>query len=310
MLKLGIIGMSEANGHPYSWSAIINGSYDPELMKDCGYPVIPAYLAGNVDTLGIDDAKVTHIWCKEGADISDHVSRTSHIENVVENMQDMIGQVDAVLLARDDPENHVEMAKPFIDAGVPIFIDKPLAFCRKDLDYFTSQIQAGKFIMSSSAMRYSAGVQANREKIKNLGKITLCIAAGPKCLRKYAIHYLEGLFSLLGEPQAIRVQHLGEDGRNTIRVELSNGAVAYIHVSKEVTAGELNVYGSAGHVSVDHGGSYTCFRAQLNEFVRSLRQGKPRTDYKITHNLINTLVGARESMQAGGKVIELTEYAL
>ena len=25
-LKLGIIGLSEGNGHPYSWSAIFNGS--------------------------------------------------------------------------------------------------------------------------------------------------------------------------------------------------------------------------------------------------------------------------------------------
>jgi len=28
MLKLGVIGMSEGNGHPYSWSAIINGQSD------------------------------------------------------------------------------------------------------------------------------------------------------------------------------------------------------------------------------------------------------------------------------------------
>ena len=310
MLKLGIIGMSEGNGHPYSWSAIINGSYDPVLMQDCGFPVIPAYLAGNSDTLGIDGAKVTRVWCKEGVELAQKVARASHIEAAVEKMEDMIGQVDAVLIARDDPENHVVMAKPFIEAGVPVFIDKPLAFSREDLNYFTSQVQAGKFIMSSSALRYSAGVQANREKIKNLGQIRLCVATGPKYLRTYAIHYLEGMFSLLGDPQALRVQHIGTDGRNTIRVELANGAEAFVHVIKDITAGELNVYGTAGHVSVDHGGSYTCFRAQLVEFVRSLQAGKPRTDFKITHNLINTLVGARESMNAGGKIIELTEYAL
>ena len=31
-LKLGVIGMSEGNGHPYSWSAIFNG-FDREEMK-------------------------------------------------------------------------------------------------------------------------------------------------------------------------------------------------------------------------------------------------------------------------------------
>lgn len=28
-LKIGILGMTEGNGHPYSWSAMFNG-FDPE----------------------------------------------------------------------------------------------------------------------------------------------------------------------------------------------------------------------------------------------------------------------------------------
>ena len=42
-IKIGIIGMSHGNGHPYSWSAIVNG-YDHEYMKDCPFPVIQDYL--------------------------------------------------------------------------------------------------------------------------------------------------------------------------------------------------------------------------------------------------------------------------
>ena len=42
-LKLGIIGLSEGNGHPYSWSAIFNG-YDSTAMEECGFQAIPRYL--------------------------------------------------------------------------------------------------------------------------------------------------------------------------------------------------------------------------------------------------------------------------
>ena len=98
MLKLGIIGLSEGNGHPYSWSAIINGDYDEKFMADCGFPVIPAYLAANSDTLGIDDAKVTHIWTQDRK-VSEHCAAAGKIDTVVDEMTDMIGQVDAVLLA-------------------------------------------------------------------------------------------------------------------------------------------------------------------------------------------------------------------
>ena len=39
-IKLGIIGMTEGNGHPYSWSAIFN-RYDVDAMtKECPFPGI------------------------------------------------------------------------------------------------------------------------------------------------------------------------------------------------------------------------------------------------------------------------------
>ena len=35
-LKIGILGMTEGNGHPYSWSAMFNG-YDKKYMDECPY---------------------------------------------------------------------------------------------------------------------------------------------------------------------------------------------------------------------------------------------------------------------------------
>ncbi len=43
-IRLAMLGMIEGNGHPYSWSAIVNG-YNPKEMAQCPFPVIPQYLA-------------------------------------------------------------------------------------------------------------------------------------------------------------------------------------------------------------------------------------------------------------------------
>ncbi len=301
--KLGIIGLSEGNGHPYSWSAIINGDYDDEAMSDCGFPVIPAYLAANRDTLGIDGAKVTHIWTQE-RNISEHVARASRIENVVDKMEDMAGKVDAVLLARDDPENHAAMAKPFLDADVPIFIDKPLAYSWEDLEYFSQQQAAGKFLMSCSALRYSAGNQAARAQLEGVGDVELVVAVGKKDWRKYAIHYLEGMFSLLGDPAAASVRHFGESGRDVAYIEFVNGTVATVHVFMDISpGGELNVYGHKGNLQVEHGGAYPAFRASLVEAIRSFRAGKPRLDFEKTRNVISVLIAGKESLDNGGKTV-------
>ena len=61
-IRLGILGMTEGNGHPYSWSAMFNG-YDPKEMETCGFPVIPQYLAKQPkETFGIPGAKITCIF--------------------------------------------------------------------------------------------------------------------------------------------------------------------------------------------------------------------------------------------------------
>lgn len=305
MLKLGIVGLSEGNGHPYSWSAIVNGDYDDAAMAECGFPVIPAYLRANRDTLGIDDARVTHVWTQD-RQRSEHVARASRIGVVCDRLEDMLGQVDAVLLARDDPENHVAMARPFIDAGVPIFIDKPLAFSEADLDWFDEQQSQGRFVMSCSALRYSGGVQSARVHLPDLGPVELAVAVGAKSLRTYAIHYLEGLFALLGDPPAVSVRHLGQAGRDVLQIEFATGTVAMVHVFQGIApAGELNLYGRNGSLKVEHGGTYPMFRASLVEAVRSFRAGRPRLDFAVTRNLMRTLIGARRSLEQGGCAVSL-----
>ena len=124
--KLGIIGMSPGNGHPYSWSAICNG-YNKEAIEKCGFPAISRYLCEkNFPSDFIDNAFVTHVWTQDYSR-SCHIALASNIRNVVTDFRDLIGEVDAILLARDDSENHLYYARPFLEAGMPIYIDKPLA---------------------------------------------------------------------------------------------------------------------------------------------------------------------------------------
>ena len=42
-MNIGIIGESEGNGHPYSWSAIING-FDYKFLNEIPFPAIKKYL--------------------------------------------------------------------------------------------------------------------------------------------------------------------------------------------------------------------------------------------------------------------------
>ena len=305
MLKLGIMGMSQGNGHPYSWAAIINGDFNTEEMDKCGYAGIPIYLNANKNTLGIDGARVTHIWTQERS-ISEHIAKASLIENVVDDAEEMIGHVDAVLLARDDPENHVQMAKPFINAGVPIFIDKPLAITTEDLAYFSEQNKNGKFLMSCSSMRYANEALTVKTEIATLGKLELATVVGKKDWTKYGIHMLEALFALLDDPKAISVQHVGESGKDIVVVKFENGFVATVHLFMDIAATfQITLFGQNEWRQIDIKNSYSMFKENLTEFVKSVKEGKSRIPFEKTENIIRTLIGAKESLVNEGKVIDL-----
>lgn len=305
MIKLGIIGMSPGNAHPYSWSSIVNGFYDGNEINQIGYPGITNYLNANHDTLGIEGAAITHIWTQDRA-ISESIVKATKVKHIADRMEDMIGQVDAVILARDDSKEHVTMATPFLEANVPIFIDKPLATTYEDLDFFCRQHAQGKFIMSCSSMRYSTESRAVKIDLEKLGKIELITAVGKKDWLKYGIHMLEALFAFLDDPHPLLVLHMGEEGKNVVYLEFKNGIKVTMHLFMDIALTfQMSVFGQKAWELIEMKNYYAMFRDNLIEFIRSVQEGKARLAFDKTERLIRTLIGAHESLKSGGKIIHL-----
>lgn len=305
MIKIGITGMSAGNAHPYSWSSIINGKYDGESITKLGYPGVTAYLDANQDTLGLPDAEVTHVWTQDES-ISKSIAASAGIRYIVANAEEMIGQVDAVILARDDAAFHREMAEPFIAAGVPIFIDKPLAITQEDLDWFDQQQASGKFIMSCSSMRYANECRIVKQDLASLGKLELVTAVGKKDWLKYGVHMVEAMFAVLDDPKAVTVQHIGNSGKDVVHIGFENGLTATIHLFMDICGTfQVSFYGDRSWRMADIKNSYSMFRDNIIEFIRSVKEGKPRLAFAKTRNIINVIVAAEKSRTASGKVITI-----
>lgn len=297
--------MSPGNAHPYSWSAIINGYFDGNEISRIGYPAVTAYLEANRDTLGIPGVRVTHVWAQE-PEIAHSIANATQIPTVVNELEDMIGEVDAIILARDDPEKHREMAQPFIEADIPIFIDKPLAFSSEDLDWFSEQHAAGKFIMSCSSMRYSNEGRIAKQDLASLGKLELITAVGKKDWKKYGVHLLEAIFGILDDPKPISVKHIGKLEKEIVNIELENGLQLTIHLFADISGTfQLSLFGQQGWKLVDIKNSYSMFRDNIIEFVRSVEEGKPRLAFEKTERIIRTIIAGKESLEQGGTTIYL-----
>lgn len=291
-LRLGVIGLSPGNGHPYSWSAIFNG-YDPVVMKECGFPVISRYLEKQqFPKAAIADACVTHVWAQE-IRIATHIAKATLIGTVVEHYTDMIGQVDGVLLARDDAETHFDFAAPFLDAGIPIYVDKPLALTITEARRLLDRQRFPGQLFSCSALRYAREFQLSEADLAQIGSLRHIHATVSKDWDKYAVHVIEPLLMLASERGILeRIQTWREGDSLTVAVAYSSGLQVLISTLGLSHAPlSLRVIGDSGWKDLVFKDTYSAFKGALNDFV----QGIIHRDVRTPQDFMLEVVGLIES---------------
>jgi|DewCreStandDraft_4_1066084.scaffolds.fasta_scaffold33064_2 hypothetical protein len=306
-IRLAMLGMIEGNGHPYSWSAIVNG-YNPEEMARCPYPVIPQYLSEvPANTMRIWGARVTHVWTDDPAD-APKVAAASRIEHVVARPEDVIGQVDAVIIGTDDGHEHVRRARPFIEAGLPLFVDKPLAINVPDLNQFIRWHNEGRLFLSSSNMRYAPETKLILRQKAQLGDLRWIASCTSKTWERYAIHALEVLWPVLG-PGFLAVRTESRPGSDIAYLTHRSGVQISLAVIFDAVGsyGALHVFGTRGNLAVTCWDTYTAFRNQLCAFVEMLRTGQRPYPLTETVEMMTVIIAGLRSRESGGKTVEVEE---
>lgn len=267
-LSLGIIGMSEGNGHPYSWSAIFNG-YNQQYMSQCPFATIPQYLSERHypnDFLS-EYGEVTCIYTQD-LSVSQHIAKASNINSCVDKPEDMIGKVDAVLLARDDAENHYEMTLPYLQAGLPVFIDKPLALSVAEAEKIFAAEQFPGQVFSCTSLRYADELMILAEEKNRIGDIKYVEASVPKKWDTYAIHTIEPIvLQFPDRGKLVRVTPRYKEGVRVCIVEWENLMASIKATGNTPSSIKINYLGQKGTVEKIFADSFKCFKRSLREFI-------------------------------------------
>jgi len=288
VIKLGIIGLNDMdNGHPYSFSAIING-YNEKHFKRSKFNNILSYLKlKKKKEFGIKNVKVTHAWTQK-LKITKNLCKSCKIENCLTNYEDMIGKVDGVIIARDDL--HYNIGKKFLEKKIPVFIDKPLTLKKKELKFFKKYLKTG-LLMSTSGLRFSKEVAEVKKKLKKIGKIKLINAIVLNGLTKYGIHMLD----IIDELDFLKVIRIFRKKSNIEMVNYyckNNVSINLFCLGKVQKIFKLQIVGNKGSISADILDNFFAFKNTLIIFVKMIKYRKPSFKVEKTINVLNVLINS------------------
>ena len=226
---------------------------------------------------------------------------------LVDKPTDMIGKVDGMLIESQEGGAHYEAARPFLQAGIPCFIDKPFTCSLADAKKIAALAAKKKVgVFSASSLRYATELVAYMADAKK-GKILGAVAFGPAPyfegksdvplnpgLYHYGIHAVEILYTLMG-PGCVRVSCLHEKDVDVVTGQWNDGRAATVRGIRSGKAG----YGFAAFA--ENGVEYallstgTIYRELAKQIVLFFETKKAPVDLSVTIEMMAFMESALKS---------------
>lgn len=125
------------------------------------------------------DWRVTALWGADAQRTNDVAKQGGDIA-VVPTPEAMLENVDAVMVADRDGAHHRAHAMPFLQAGLPVLVDKPFATTVDDASAMLGAANAfGAPLLSASALRWADEVVQTKAALEGIGGAEIVVATGP-----------------------------------------------------------------------------------------------------------------------------------
>lgn len=177
----------------------------------------------NVEVVALHDAGGVR---PEG--YAEQFAREQGIETVTGTIEEMVGLVDAAIVHSANWDLHLPHARPFIEAGIPVLVDKPMVGNLHDLHELQRlQAKHGTLVMGGSSVRYAAEVQELSGLREEMGEIGVCWCQGRNDFFNYGIHTIEMFQGFFGAG-VLAVEHVGDNGpMDVFRADYADGVPVF-----------------------------------------------------------------------------------
>jgi virulence factor len=220
---------------------------------------------------------------------------------LVEKPADMIGKVDGMLIESLAGGVHLDRARPFLEAGLPCFIDKPFTCSFADARRLVELSQKNKApIFSSSSLRYAPELVeflGDKKQGKTLGAVAYgpaTLSDGNPGLFHYGIHAVEVLYTIMG-PGCERVTCTHEKDVDVVTGQWKDGRVASV---RGIRAGKADygcvVFAEQGVTQVPIGTKFI-YRELVKKIVDLFEKKASPLEIAVTVEIVGFIEAALKS---------------
>ncbi len=205
-MKIGIVDLDTS--HPQNWIPII---------RDLGHDVVGLVDHGGVHPTGYADS----------------FAQDMEVPKVFASTDEMVEQVDAAIIHSCNWDVHLERARPFLEGGKAVFIDKPMVGNRKDLATLLAYEKEGIRLTGGSSFLYCKESEDYlSQPIEERGTPHTVFSGCAVDEFNYGIHAYSLLFSILG-PGIQSVRHLGEGVQRQLHLKWKDGRTGLLSIGKQ-----------------------------------------------------------------------------
>jgi predicted dehydrogenase len=220
---------------------------------------------------------------------------------LVDKPEEMLGKVDGMLIESQEGGQHWERARPFLEAGLPCYIDKPFTCSVADAHKIVELAARKKVpIFSSSSLRYAPEL-VQYVADPGHGKVLGALAYGPASLHErnpglfhYGIHAVEILYTVMG-PGCQRVTCVHEKDADMVTGQWKDGRLAGV---RGIRSGKSDygclAFTEKGVQTVPIGTRYI-YRELLKRIVQMFATGKPPLDPAVIVEIVGFIEAAYKS---------------
>lgn len=255
----------------------------------------------------IKGVQVVALW-GETDEFAKKAAEAGQVATIVGRPEEMLGKIDALMVDHRHAKFHLPAAEPFLEAKLPLFIDKPFCYRYAEGKAFLARARKlGVPVTSFSVLPEQAAFKKFQAQLAKAGELSALVTTGPCDIHSpyggvffYGIHQVGAILKLVGNDVKTAQLHAFKGDRHTATLEYGHGLIVTLNLLKGYKGGfHFLAACEKGVISYNQQSDANPYLAGAKKFTKMFRTGQEPETHEDILAVVKVLEALEKSAKSG-----------